>query len=64
MSAARKSYGRRPPLRICPICGGDHYAWSEQQACRRCRDDVLGERTALAEELKRRRLERRARLGL
>ncbi len=32
--------GRRPPLRTCPLCGGDHYAWQEDALCKRCRPEL------------------------
>lgn len=54
----------RPPKRRCPVCGGDHYAWQEGTPCRRCRAEVLEERTGLADVLREQRLARRARLGL
>lgn len=28
---------RRPPLRVCPGCGGHHYAWSEIECCADCK---------------------------
>lgn len=27
---------RRPPLQLCPGCGGHHYSWSEFALCRPC----------------------------
>lgn len=58
---------RLPPVRRCPGCGGDHRAWSEQQFCRRCSndgtvDDEQANRSAVADIVRERRLQRRAEL--
>lgn len=39
----------RPPLRRCPGCGGDVYAWTEGTACRRCMSETAGDSQALVE---------------
>lgn len=50
---------RRPPKRRCPVCGGDVYAWQEDTPCRKCAAGLRPDRSALVDEIKSRRLERR-----
>lgn len=57
------TYRRRrsgiPPKRLCPACGGVHYAWSDNQVCRRCLEESVGEnRSALADLVRERRIDR------
>ena len=62
---SRRYVKNRPPLRICPICGGDHYAWQESAPCKRCARAEVAEREAgIGAVLREERLKRRERLGL
>ena len=49
---------RYPPKRICQGCGGQYYAWQESGICLRCRRSSQPDASALAGEVRRRRLER------
>jgi len=55
---------KRPPLRRCPSCGGDFYAWSAGGICTRCRRGTQADATALADLARERRLERWAAAGI
>ncbi len=55
---------RRPPVRTCPVCGGQHCAWAEGTLCRRCNGDEVQEREqGLGAVLREQRAKRRMELG-
>lgn len=31
---------RRPPKRLCKLCGGDVYSWQEDALCRACKPEL------------------------
>lgn len=64
VSAAFGRGRRRPPLRRCPRCGGQHCAWQEQALCQRCRRETQPDSSALVGLVRQARLERREGLEL
>lgn len=51
----KRRFNRRPPVKTCPLCGGDVYAWQEGTACSRCKREQAPDREALTAELRARR---------
>jgi hypothetical protein len=49
---------RRPPKRRCPRCGTAFYSWADGVLCSLCRRSTQPDRSALVEEIRRRRAER------
>lgn len=55
--------GRVPPRQICPVCGGEHHAWSELDPCPRCkREEQQDREQGLGAILREQRAARRAKL--